>query len=172
MNCELLCHHCEKLFERRLILVLRSPEDSPDFCSRPCFWEHRKKHKTDSQKKAEKAEYDQRYRATNIASIKAKKAAYFQKTYDPEKARMERKKGMPLHVQYCRQPWYREYKQTYDQNRRSKKYGAFAESHKLLIQIEKEIGTRMSDYEIRLQNKTLNKNQNRKRAHHAQSTHH
>lgn len=44
-----------------------------------------------------KAEYDRQYRKKNRARIKANKAAYFQRTYDPVKAAKERKKNMAAH---------------------------------------------------------------------------
>jgi hypothetical protein len=39
--------------------------------------------------------------------LKAKKRAYFERTYDPRKAAVERKKRMHLHVAYCREPRYK-----------------------------------------------------------------
>lgn len=44
-----------------------------------------------------KSEYDKEYRAKNLELIKAKKAKHFQKTYDPVKAAIERKKRMGKH---------------------------------------------------------------------------
>lgn len=69
--------------------------------------------KTIEEKIALKAAYDRDYRKKNAVRIKADHAAYFQRTYDPVKAAIERKKKMPVHVEYCRQPIYRAYKQGY-----------------------------------------------------------
>lgn len=93
--------------------------------------------------KAQKAVYDKKYRARNKERIATRKAAYFQRTYDPVKAAKERKKRMPYHVQYCRQPWYKKWKREYDRERRSKRFGAFAEAHKVLLMLRKEVKKQM-----------------------------
>lgn len=95
--------------------------------------------------KAEKAAYDREYRKRNLARLKAQKAAYFQRTYDPVKAAKERKKKMPQHVEYCRQDWYKAYKREYDKKRRSNKYGPFAEVHMALLALQREIRRQMPD---------------------------
>lgn len=138
------------------------------FCGRKCFGISRRKGKTKQQKVAEKRAYDMEYRAKNLALIKAKKAAYFQRTYDPKKAAKERKKKMPRHLEYCRQPKYKEWKSRYDQEYRAKKYfGAFWESAILCMQLDEEILSRMSRYEIGAANGTINKSLERKRAYEA-----
>ncbi len=133
------------------------------FCNRTCAAVGRRKGKTDHQRKAEKAEYDREYRERNAARLKQIKAEYFQRTYDPEKARVERNRNMPRHVEYCRRPYYRVKKRVYDRKRRAQAFGNFAECFPLLQAIESEVAKRMTDYEIRLQQGTLNKNQTRKR---------
>lgn len=95
--------------------------------------------------KEEKAAYDRKYRAKNRERIRALKAAYFQRTYDPVKAAKERKKRMPQHIEYCRQPKYKAYKRKYDAERRSARFGAFAEAHKALLALVKEIRRQMPD---------------------------
>jgi hypothetical protein len=95
--------------------------------------------------KARKAAYDKRYRKLNKARLKAKKAAYFRRTYDPVKAAEIRKKRMPYHVAYCRQPWYRAWKRDYDRRRRAEKFGSFAEAYKMLRQLVKEVKKQMPD---------------------------
>ncbi len=99
--------------------------------------------KSIAQKKRDKAAYDREYRKRNRALLKAKKAAYFQRTYDPAEAAKERKKKMPQHIEYCRQKWYRQYKRDYDRNRRSSRYGEYAECHSLLVELQKEIRKQM-----------------------------
>jgi hypothetical protein len=89
--------------------------------------------------KAQKAAYDRQYRKKNRLRLKAEKAAYFQRTYDPFKAAIERKKKMPKHVEYCRRPQYRAYKHDYDINRRASLYGPFVEAYKLLKELMREI---------------------------------
>lgn len=93
----------------------------------------------------QKAAYDKRYRKLNRDRIAANKAAYFQRTYDPVKAAKERKKRMPEHVKYCRQPWYRAWKRKYDRKRRGRKFGAFAEAHAVLLLLIKEVKRQMPD---------------------------
>jgi hypothetical protein len=99
--------------------------------------------------KKAKAEYDRKYRQKNRARIKAKKAAYFQRTYDPVKAAKERKKKMPAHVEYCRQPEYVVWKKEYDKKRRESKYGEFKDAYLALRSLQKEIQRLMPDREER-----------------------
>lgn len=156
----LQCDFCHRLFERRaLFLGLTGPHI---FCSRKCHQLHRRKWKSDTQKKAEKAAYDRIYRAKNLKAITEKKAAYFQRTYNPEVAAKQRQRFMHRHVAYCRRPEYRRWKTRYDAAYRARKYfGDFAESVELLKRLDAEVSKRMSDYEIRLQQGTLNKRQQR-----------
>lgn len=99
--------------------------------------------KTIEEKIALKAAYDRDYRKKNAVRIKADHAAYFQRTYDPVKAAIERKKKMPVHVEYCRQPIYRAYKQGYDRQRRASVYGPFAEAYHVLLLLRAEIRRQM-----------------------------
>jgi len=89
--------------------------------------------------KAEKSAYDKEYRRKNRAILKAKKAAYFQRTYDPARAAKERKKTMTKHVEYCRRPEYKKKKSTYDRQREAAEYGEFAECREILKVLMKEI---------------------------------
>ena len=91
------------------------------------------------EKKRLKAEYDSEYRKKNRAILKAKKAAYFQRTYDPAKAAVERRKTMARHVEYCRQPEYKKKKFAYDRQREAAEYGEFAECREILKVLMKEI---------------------------------
>ena len=134
------------------------------FCSRVCVGIYKRLHKSTEQKKLEKAEYDRLYRSKNREALKVKKAEYFSRTYNPEQSAIERKKNMHRHVEYCRQPKYKAYKQTYDQCYRAKKlYGEFWECSLVLNRLEIEVRDR-SDFTERASLKgTLNKLQNRKR---------
>jgi hypothetical protein len=120
--------------------------------------------KTKAQKMAEKRLYDMAYRDKNRAMLKVKKAAYFKRTYDPVKAAVVRKARMHLHVAYCRQPRYKAWKRVYDRKYRAREYGPFADAYRLAIDLNREIKSRSTNYEIRLQNETLNKRQSRARA--------
>lgn len=136
------------------------------YCDRACSGVGRRKGKTAEQRRAEKAAYDAEYRARNAARIKADKAEYFRRTYDPEKAAIERQARMPRHVEYCRRPEYRKWKREYDMRfRDTKNYGAFAESARLLRDLEAECLSRMSRYEIYQANGLLNKAKQRRKDH-------
>ena len=95
--------------------------------------------------KAEKAAYDREYHKKNRARIKARQAAYFQRTYDPKVAAKERKKRMPQHIEYCRQPKYKAWKRKYDKQRREAKFGDFKDAHAILMKLRKEIAKQMPD---------------------------
>ena len=69
------------------------------YCDRICGGLGRRKNKSKAQKVEEKRVYDIEYRAKNSALLKAKKAAYFQRTYDPVTAAEHRKARMPKHVE-------------------------------------------------------------------------
>lgn len=98
------------------------------------------------------------YRAREAEKLKAKKAAYYQRTADREKEREARKRRMPKHVEYCRRPEYREWKQKYDRKYRARKeFGDFGEASIVLNDLIAEINSRATRTEIYRQNGTLNK---------------
>ncbi len=120
---------------------------------------------SDAEKKAQKAAYDAEYRARNNARLKARKSAYYQRTHDPVREAEIRKRNMPRHVAYCQRPEYRVKKAVYDrQHLAHKAFGEFAEAALLLQNVEKEIASRATRYEIYQMNGTLNKAQTRRRA--------
>jgi hypothetical protein len=95
--------------------------------------------------KKAKAKYDKEYRKKNRSRLKDQKAEYFQRTYDPKAAAVERKKRMPLHVEYCRQPWYKKWKKEYDKKRRASAFGEFKDAYAVLLELKKEISRQMPD---------------------------
>lgn len=134
------------------------------FCSQQCVGLSKRQYVEKAQKVADKRLYDMEYRRKNRASMKAKKAAYFQRTYDPIKAAKERKKIMPRHIEYCRQPKYKAYKSKYDAAYRAKKYfGPFWESALLVNELDREIGERATFVELATAKGTLNKSLTRRR---------
>jgi hypothetical protein len=134
------------------------------YCGRKCSGLGRRTNKTREQKIEEKRLYDMEYRAKNLADITRKKKEYFRRSYDPEKARIERKANMARHVEYCRRPEYKEYKRQYDRKFRAKSdYGEFWESFLLVMDLDKEVDSRMTDYEVRQINGTNGKTQKRRR---------
>ncbi len=165
---EAICAHCLMPFMKEIGQLNRAErEGAPVYCSR----QHAgagKRHDLippDAEKKASKAAYDAQYRLDNADALKQKKADYFQRTYDPVKAAIERQKRMPAHVEYCRQPAYRVKKADYDRRRQaSKDFGEFAEASLLLQDLEKEVLSRATRYEIGLTNGIINKAQKRRRA--------
>ncbi|MEN8282583.1 hypothetical protein [Acinetobacter gerneri] len=160
------CSQCLTEFQRENSQTKRTLKHSNGiiFCSMKCSGLHRRSGKTQEQKKHEKAEYDHKYRERNKAVLKVKKAEYFRKTYDPLKAKQQRKLTMPRHVEYCKSTKYKAYKQKYDMQYRAKKeYGEFWESALIINQLEKEIAERSDFTELAIQKGTLNKRQTRKR---------
>jgi hypothetical protein len=142
---KLNCECCLAQFYRRV----GQTRYSRNFCSLVCSGIARRKHKSSSLKKEEKRLYDVEYRERNLSAIKAKKAAYYATHVDREKEAAVRKANMHRHVAYCQRPEYRAWKQIYDREYRSKKeFGAFWESAILLVDIQNEIGQRITKYEI------------------------
>lgn len=146
----LQCAQCKAMFERAASHVNRSRAiGAPLYCSMKCAGLARrlKNPQTDAERRAAKKAYDVAYRAKNLLDITAKKIEYFQRTYDPAKAAIERKARMPKHVEYCRQPEYVAYKAQYDAQYRAKEYGQFADAYRLLLDLEKEIRRQATKYE-------------------------
>jgi hypothetical protein len=159
------CPHCGKVSDKPAGAVNRARADGLRiFCNRRCAGLARRKHKTKAQKVAEKRAYDVEYRRKNLVMIKARKKEYFQRTYDPASAAIERKKRMKFHVEYCRQPSYKLWKKEYDRRRRDAEYGPWADAASLTIDLNREIKERASNEQIRWENKTANKVQFRRRA--------
>jgi CRISPR/Cas system CSM-associated protein Csm2 small subunit len=159
------CTTCGKALDKSVSAINRAKRDGKAlFCNKVCFGLSRRANKTVEQKKEEKRLYDIAYREKNLARIKTGKHEWFQRTYDPAKAAEERKKKMSYHVEYCRQPKYKKKKQAYDaQHRAKKQFGGFYESFLILQQIDQEVSSRASKYEIGLENGTINKAQTRRR---------
>lgn len=171
-NSEIICAWCGGKFLKRNYDINRAARKNASlYCGKDCAGFGRRRNKTKEQLKEEKLLYDVEYREKNIVSITAKKAANFQKTYDPDKARIQRakiKKNKPQieakRREYMASPEYTARKKAYDQEfRAKKKYGDYWECGILAIQINNEVKSRASDMEIRVQNGTLNKHLTRKR---------
>ena len=164
MKIEVTCSYCGGLTRKESSVVNRARANGFGlYCSLTHAGLSKRKGKTQDQKRKEKQAYDAAYRAKNRAILKAKKAAYHRKTYDPTKARIERKARATRHAEYCRRPEYKRWKSRYDLNYRARAFGQFSESYLILSELEREISERMSRYEIYAANGTLNKRQKRKR---------
>ena len=159
------CAYCNAAFRAERGAINRAAARSARmFCCRSCAGMARRIDATSEQRKAAKAEYDMHRRKKMADKIKAEKAEYHRRTYDPIKAAEVRKRRMPQHVQYCRRPEYRAWKSEYDTLYRAKKeYGEFAECHLIAMQIRAECLERATDQEIRAASGTLNKKLNRRR---------
>lgn len=158
---KIVCAYCNKESERQAGHVNRAIKlNSPLFCNRTCAGLNRRKNLTDEQKKQIKKEYDVAYRAKNL-EVKRKKAhEYHKKTYDPQKAAIERKAKMHLHIARMRQPKWVEYKKNYDKKRQAQmRYGELWECF-LLVE---EIQSQYDDREVRQINNLHNKSIKRKR---------
>jgi hypothetical protein len=157
------CFYCGSEIEKEKTAIRRALKRGYGlFCDQTCSGLNRRLNKSKAQKKEEKRLYDIEYRKKNRESIRAKKSAYFKKSYqeNPDKYRLIRKNRQQKHNKYCRSPEYREYKKKYDEKyQATKKYGEFWESAIIHKNICLEIDRRQADFE----NGTFNKSQKRKR---------
>ncbi len=159
------CAYCGKPTAKPVGAVTRAQKIGARlYCDKACAALGRRKNKTKAQKVEEKRLYDIRYREREVEMLKIKKAARYQLIRDPAKEAIYRKLNMPRHVEYCRRPEYVAWKQEYDRQLRAKQYGEFAECHLLLLDLDREVNSRMSDYDVRMANGILNKKLQRRRA--------
>jgi len=163
---EITCPVCSSKAMKEVGSINRAKKKgAPIFCSKECCYQHRRKHKTLEQRKAEKRDYDKQYRAKNADKLRTLKATRFRRDYDPIKAAEYRKSRMHIHLEYCRTPKYKKWKADYDKKYLAKKkYGEFSECHLLAQQIREECLSRMTDYEIRITKGTFAKSKQRKRS--------
>ena len=164
------CPQCSKAFVACTARInIAKKKGTQLYCSQACFGRSRrlKKPPTAEQKKLAKQEYDKKRRQMLGDTLRKKKRDAYYANHDAYKAKhaVYRKKRMPKHVEYCRQPWYRKYKQKYDQKYRAEKfYGDFSEAFLTLLNMESELDKQASPHERRLQNGTYNKSLSRRRA--------
>lgn len=160
----MLCPICNSEFTKSTGTINRAKKKNRKlYCSQKCSGFAHRKIISLEEKKRLKAEYDKQYREKNLEEIKLKKKEYFQKTYDPVQAAIDRKKTMPRHVEYCRRPEYKVWKKQYDHDYRYQiRFGEYAEAAKILYQLENSIDR----LEANIENKTINKSQKRKRLWH------
>lgn len=165
----IVCPACGKTAIRTISDINRAEKSGLRiFCNRKCAGIGRRKEFPISPRnpnwKEMKRVYDAEYREKNKALIRLKKAAYYAKTgpLNREKEREVRKKRMPIHVEYCRQPKYKAWKKKYDLDYRAREFAEYADAYKLLLEVEREIRKRATWVEIAQQNGTLNKSTRRK----------
>lgn len=143
-------------------------QGAPIYCTRECAGLARRLQNppTEAERKAAKAVYDREFRSRHgkRERKKAQNRAWHLANYDPEAARIERAANMARHVQYCRRPEYVAKKREYDREYRAKQdFGEFWESAMLLTDLQSEVLSRATRYEIDLMDGTLNKKQQRRR---------
>jgi hypothetical protein len=164
MRMKIICGYCKSEADLPTGAVNRArKKGAAIYCNRVCAGLGRRKGKTREQRIEDKRLYDAEYRVKNKLILKKKKAEFFQKTYDPDAARIERKKRAHKHLEYIRKPEYKQWKSEYDRKLRAKSFGPFAEAYLVLLDVQREIASRMDKYEIYLANGTLNKKLRRKR---------
>ncbi len=158
-----ICPHCQKEFEVYVAYLNKANSiGAPRYCSKACSGLARRKGITPEQFKANKAAYDKEYRLRE--GQKEKHRASWKKNYNPVKAAEYRKKRMPIHVEYCRQPEYKEKKIVYDREHRAKKlYGEHWESAILIEQINNKLIQMADKADLRQIQGTNSKSQRRKR---------
>lgn len=165
-----LCKHCGNEVKQRQSAVSRAlREGKPLYCDKVCAGLARRLvvRPSAEEKKAAKQAYDAKRRAAKGDAIRAQKRAHYYANHDRilKGAAAYRKERMPLHVEYCRQPAYKAWKQQYDIAHRAKKeFGEFAEAVLTLRLIEQEVDSRATRYEVYMANGTINKALMRRRA--------
>lgn len=163
-----LCSYCGAAVQQKTSAINRAhKEGRPLYCNRTCAGLARRlpEPKTPEQKKEEKRQYDAKRRAEKHAELCAKKRADYYANHERRKAEHAayRAKHMDRHVAYCRQPEYKAKKTAYDRERRLAEYGPFADAVRLLEELEAEIRTRASAYEIRVANGYYTRNAQKRR---------
>jgi hypothetical protein len=148
------CPQCQcEFFPETSRLNRAAKIGAPLYCGKECAGLARRTEKpSEAERKAAKATYDRERRERLVERIKEEKAAYYQRTRDPEKERVKRAANMHKHVEYCRSPEYKIKKAAYDRRKRFEAFGPFAEAAMLLEDLEREISSRATRYEIYIAN--------------------
>lgn len=142
------------------------------YCGRKHFGLARRKNRTIWEKKEIKRLYDIDFRRKNRARLKREKAAYHARVHKRVAAKMKKVRQTPEYKRrmraylekYWDHPVRLETKADYDRRWRARRdYGKLWELKYLTVLINKEVKARMTNYELRLQNGTLNKAMNRGR---------
>lgn len=162
MKCK--CHYCGKQIEISIgqynYRVLKHGLNV--YCDRKCAGLGRRVNRTKEEQDLIQYFYWTFRQLSDPDRFKKQRAEYFKKDYaaKPEKYRKERQRRMKDHVEYCRQPKYREKKKVYDEQRVAKaNYGEYWEAAIALHKLADIVDNRRAKQE----QKTINKTQNRKR---------
>ena len=158
------CSHCGAEYQcERSAFNRAARNETRLYCNRACAGLARRVQRSKAERIEMKAAYDKARRERLAERLKAEKAAYHKRTYNPEAARLVRKARAHLHKEYCRRPEYRAWKSEYDRKLRAREYGEFADAYLLALEIRRECLTQADDYNIRLSAGTLNKSLQRRR---------
>ena len=146
----IVCAFCGCLSQKNVSDVNRAARAGLRvFCSRKCFGLDRRVERSPEEAKRLKQEYDAARHVALAERLKAEKREYHKRTYDPVAARVKRKARTFDHTAYCRRyyadPTKKNEKVQYDIRRRAVQYADYAESWRLLIELEREIRTRVPD---------------------------
>lgn len=143
---DLKCSQCGCDFKKSIGHYNRAMKEGLNvYCSRVCGGIGRRKNFTIDEKKRLKSEYDRKRRIELGDELLAKRLEYYYENRDKILASQTiyRKKHMQRHVEYCRQPEYREYKKGYDKKYNAKKnYGEFYEAALIVNDIETIVDSR------------------------------
>jgi hypothetical protein len=169
---KLICCYCKKEFtvkESNRGSRLRSIRLGLSiYCGRTCFGIASRTNETPEEKKVYKQWYDLFIRESMeederiLKSLQSLVLFHLDYRANPDKYKAERKRRMADHIEYCRQPEYKEYKKGYDEQYRAKKhFGDYWEAAIALKNLDKEIDYRESKRQNKIYNKSTTK---RKRA--------
>lgn len=161
------CAYCGKVTEKSTGHYNRAIKLGAGlYCDRRCASNGHKTNETPEEKKSIKSWYDLLLRMSMTDDEREldefQNMVYFQWDYtnNPDKYRKRRQDRMEYHVEYCRQPEYKEWKRRYDENYRARKdYGDWWEVAIALKNLDKEIDYR----ESKRQNKIYNKSTSRRK---------
>ena len=155
------CPYCGGDLHRYIGYINRAKKlGVPIYCSRVCSGLARRVERTDEEKKKIKADYDRKRRKTIDRTEQIK--SYNESPKGRAMQKRNSKKFKQSHLEYCRNPQYREYKKEYDETYRAKKsYGEFWEASIVLKKIDELILPEKQ--EAKIQKGTYNKSQKRKR---------
>jgi len=148
------CPHCKQSFQPKTGAANRADKlGVPIYCSRTCSGLARRVNRSAADKKAAKVEYDRKRREALGDRLRVEKRAAYYANHDAnlaKQAELRRRDGeYEKHLEYLRTPEYRAKKKQYDEELRKAEYGEFAETWRLLLDLEKEIRSQQSSYERR-----------------------
>lgn len=161
MKVKFKCNYCGKSSEKHSGHINRSRSiGAPVYCGRVCAGLGRRTNETEEEKKIYKQWYDLFIRASmtdderDLRSLQALVLFHLDYRANPDKYKEERQRRMPAHIEYCRQPKYKEYKKGYDESYHAKKnYGGYWEAAIALKNLENEVDGRLAFKENKLYNK-------------------